>query len=196
MLTDKPSWVAVMTHLNSETLVAGRFRDADPPIECYLPMIARKDKRNTKAEMVEKPMFPSYLFAHINDKQIYKTRTTRGVIYIVSSQHSIITMRDSEIDAIRRFEATQRKIRIYETSQLKRGAKATILEGEFAGMEGTLVKQCKDGNFCVSIEVMNISIVVHVRRDEFRPGEKDGYEELEAELAGNEKSDVPKASPV
>ena len=178
MLTSEPAWVARMTHANAETLVAERFRNANPPIECYLPMIAGKDNRFKRNTMAEKPMFPCYLFARINDKQIYQTRTTKGVIYIVSSQHSIIPVPDREIEAVKRFESTQRKIHFYESSQLIRGAKTTILEGEFAGMEGTLIKQCKDGNFCVNIEVMNLSIVVHVKRNELRPA---GLEEQEGE---------------
>lgn len=171
MLTSKPAWVAVMTRPNAETLVAERFREAEPPIECYLPMMMCKDKRFKRNPNQEKPMFPNYLFARINDKQIYQTRTVRGVACIVSSQHSIIQVPDREIEAVRLFENTQRKVHIHETAQLVRGAKATILEGEFAGMEGTLVKQCKDGNFCVNIEVMNISMVVHVKRNELRPTE-------------------------
>ena len=90
---------------------------------------------------------------------------------------------------MRRFEATQRKIRFHETSLLVRGAKATILEGEFAGMEGTLVKDCKDGNFCVNIEVMNISLVVRVRRDELKPCCQELSED-EGETTNETKSDV------
>lgn len=169
MLDSNPAWVAVMTYPNAEILVAERFRDAAEPIEYYLPMMVGKDKRFKRNPIQEKPMFPCYLFARINNKQIYQTRTIKGVIAIVSSQHSIIRVPDREIEAVRRFELTQRKIHFYETSHLVRGAKATILEGEFAGMEGTLVKECKDGNFCVNIEVMNISIVVHVKRNELKP---------------------------
>lgn len=171
MLNSRPSWVAVMTYPNAEDLVAERFQNAEPPIECYLPKIVNRDKRFTRNPIQEKPMFPCYIFAHINNKQIYQTRSTRGVIYIVSSQHSIIQVPDREIEAVRRFEASQRKYHFYETSRLVRGAHTVITEGEFAGLEGTLVKDCKDGNFCISIEVMNISIVVRVRRDELRPKE-------------------------
>ena len=179
MLDSRHTWVAVMTRPNAETLVADRFREADPPIEHYLPMMVRKDKR-VKNPDTEKPMFPCYLFARINNKQIYQTRTTRGVIMIVSSQHSIIPVPDSEIDAVRRFEASQRKVHFYETSQLVRGAQATIMEGEFAGLTGTLVKKCKDGNFCINIEVMNISMVVRVRRDELKPNATAEEESAEA----------------
>ena len=168
MLTSKPTWVAVMTHPNAESLVAAHFRDADEPIECYLPMLAGKDKRFGKNPLPEKPMFPCYLFARINKKQIFQTRTTRGVVYIVSSAHSIIEVPESEIEAVRRFEASQRKFYLHETSQLVKGAEAEITEGEFAGLRGRLVKGCKDGNFCVSINVMNMSFVVKVRRDEVR----------------------------
>ena len=48
MLTSKPSWVAVMTYPNAETLVAEHFRNDEHPIEYYLPMLAGKDKRFKK----------------------------------------------------------------------------------------------------------------------------------------------------
>jgi len=168
MLDSKPAWVAVMTHPNTESLVAGRFENADPPIECYLPKIIERDKRFKKQEFQEKAMFPCYIFARINNKQIFQTRTTKGVLFIVSSQHSIIQVPDHEIEAVRRFEATQRKVHFYESSKLVKGAHIIITEGEFAGLEGTLVKGNKDGNFSVNIEVMNISLVTHLRRDELR----------------------------
>lgn len=171
MLDSNPSWVAVMTYPNAESLVAQRFGEAVPPIEYYLPKIAGHDKRFKKKTLTEKAMFPCYIFAHINNKQIYQTRTTRGVLRIVSTQHSIVQVPDRDIENIRRFEATQRDIHIHETIKLIRGARTLITEGEFAGMEGTIVKGCNDGNFCVSIDVMHISIVVELSREELRPAE-------------------------
>ena len=169
MLTSKYAWVAVMTRGGAEALVAERLRENTKPIECYLPMLATKDKRRRTSPIVERPMFPNYLFARINKEQVYQTRTTRGVAYIVSANHSIIEVPERDIEAVRRFEASQRKVHIHETSQLVRGRHVTVSDGEFAGMEGTLVKECKDGNFCVSIDVMHVSMVVRLRRDELRP---------------------------
>lgn len=168
MLDKRPSWVAIMTYHNAEMTVARNFDKADPPIEYYLPMLAVRDKRAKGKDLPEKPMFPCYLFARINAKQVYQTRTTKGVIYIVSSNHSIIQVPDSEIEAIRRFEASERKIHVTETSKLVKGAQATILSGEFAGMHGRLVKDCEDGNFSVQISVLNMSFVVKVKRSELR----------------------------
>ena len=116
-------------------------------------------------------MFPCYLFALINDTLIYKTRTARGVVSIVSSQHNIIVVPQRDIDNVRAFEEAQRKVFIHDTHRLVKGAVATITKGEFAGMQGRLVRGCKDGNFCVSISVTNMSFVVHIRRDELAPVE-------------------------
>lgn len=181
MLGDKKEWVAVMTQPGKELHVAKRFKaDDDPfgqkPIEYYLPMLAVRDKR-CKKDMQEKPMFPCYIFAHIDKKQILATRSTKGVIFIVTNRHEIITMRDSEIEAIRRFEATQRNFQIRETAKLVKGAKATILSGEFAGLEGVLVKGDKDGNFAVNIEIMNTSFLVHIKRSELRAAEEEQEKE-------------------
>lgn len=182
MLDTNPAWVAVMTHPHAETTVAKHFADAKPPIEYYLPMLVNRDRRVKRGGMMEKPMFPNYIFARINSKRVYETRTTHGVIYIVSSNHSIIQVPDREIEAIRRFEATQRKIHIRETSQLVKGARTTILSGEFAGMEGVLVKGDADGNFAVNISVMNLSFVVHIKRSELRPAEENAPEQDNARL--------------
>ena len=174
MLTLRPVWVAVVTRVGAEQQVAKRWSESDTPIEYYLPMMARTDRRRTRNPIQEMPMFPGYIFARINKKQIYQTRTTYGVMYIVSVQHSIVEVPDKDIEAVRQFEHTQRRFYVHETAQLSRGNSVVVTAGEFAGLQGTLLKGCKDGNFCVNLKVMNLSIVVHLKRDELRPSQKDG----------------------
>ena len=162
--------ITIRQHNNNHTQALYPPNDNNnADLNSNLPLLAIRDRRHKKDDMPEKPMFPCYLFVHINNKQIFQTRTTKGVIYIVSSQHSIIEVPDREIEAIRRFEASQRKIHLHETAQLVKGAEVTILSGEFAGMTGRLVKDCKDGNFSVQISALNISFVVQVKRSELRP---------------------------
>lgn len=167
MLTENLSWVAVMTYARSESLAAADLRRKG--VEVYLPMLQSRDKRFKANQLPEKPMFPCYLFAHINKFQIYDTRTARGVINIVSINHSVCEVPQRDIDNVHAFENAQRKVFIHDTHKLVKGAMVTIQEGEFAGMQGRLVRGCQDGNFAVSIDVMNVSFVVHIRRDELAP---------------------------
>ena len=166
MLTEKREWAAVITHPKAERLAAAELEKMG--LEVYLPLLPNRDKR-FKKPLPEKPMFPCYLFAKINKFEIYDTRTARGVFNLVTLDHSVCVVPQREIDCVRAFEATQRKVVIHDTAKLVKGAMATIVEGEFAGMQGRLVRGCKDGNFAVSIEVMNVSFVVHIRREELKP---------------------------
>lgn len=175
MLTEVHEWVAVMTYPQAERLAATSI--AELGYEVYLPMIHSRDLRRKKNPIAERPMFPCYLFAKIDKWGIYPTRTARGVLRIVSSNHSACVVPQRDIDNVRAFEASKRKVYIHETAQLVKGALATITEGEFAGMQGRIVRGCKDGNFAVSIEVMNLSFVVHVRRDELRAAEQQSPED-------------------
>ena len=170
MLTEQYAWVAVVTYAQSERLAARSLEELG--IEVYLPMLMGKDKRRTRNPEVEMPMFPCYLFARINSKLVYHTRTARGVRAIVTSNHSAIVVPQRDIDAVHAFEESKRKVYLWQTSQLVKGTPAIIQAGEFAGMQGILIRGCKDGNFAVNIEVMNTSFVIHVRRDELIPAEQ------------------------
>lgn len=166
MLTESYQWVAVTTMPGHESKVAEQFAKADVPVEYYLPMMVDRDRRRTKNKMVEKAMFPGYLFAKINKYLIYQVRTTKDVRYIVSANHNIITMPQHDIDAIKAFEQTRRSYYIRETTELIRGKEATIMTGEFAGQTGRLVKACKDGNFCVELKLLGKSFLIHAKRVE------------------------------
>lgn len=166
MLTEKLEWAAVMTHPRAERLAAAALEKSG--IEVYVPLMHIRDRRR-KPDAEEKPMFPGYLFVRINKWLVYPARTARGVFGLVTLDHSVCVVPQRDIDNVRAFEATQRKVFIHDTAALVKGATATITDGEFAGMQGRVVRGCKDGNFAVSIEVMNVSFVVHVRRDELKP---------------------------
>ena len=179
MLTEELSWVAVMTYPQAEFTAARALEEAG--VEVYLPLLRGRDKRCKSGKMPEKPMFPCYIFARINKYQIYKTRTDRGVVNIVSLNHSATVVPQRDIDNVRAFEATQRNIFIHDSSKLVKGADVTIKSGEFAGMQGRLVRGCKDGNFAVNIDVMHVSFVVHIKRDELALAEREEGMEIKNE---------------
>ena len=161
-----------MTYPNAEAQVAKHLQE-DLNIEYYLPMLHNRDKRYKRNKQPEKPMFPCYLFAKMTGKQIYPVRMVSGLVYIVSSKEGgIIPVPQKDIDTVRKFEESERKFFLCETSKLVKGASATLLEGEFAGMEGHLVKDCKDGNFCVTIDSTHISFLMKVRRADIVPAEE------------------------
>ncbi|MBP5546419.1 MAG: hypothetical protein J6X59_03960, partial [Bacteroidales bacterium] len=55
----------------------------------------------------------------------------------------------------------------------KRGAKVRILEGPFVNMEGMLVSDCEEGNFCVSISGLDFALVTTIEESILVPAEED-----------------------
>ncbi|MCR4659172.1 MAG: hypothetical protein K5650_02630 [Bacteroidales bacterium] len=167
MLTSKHEWVAVFCCTGSEHLVNRRL--AEQGIETYLPMWHNCDRRLKRNVPEQVPLFPGYLFAKINDRQIYQTRTVKGCIAIVSSHHEIQVVPQRDIDNVKAFVDSEQKFFLHETAKLVKGSHVRVTDGEFSGMRGRLIKGCKDGNFAVSIEVLNTSFVVRLKRAELAP---------------------------
>ena len=56
-------------------------------------------------------------------------------------------------------------VHVYNTDHLKKDAHVAVVAGEFAGLQGIIIKDCKDGNFAVQIEKLNLSLVVRLEPD-------------------------------
>lgn len=160
MLSKRPSWVAIYTQSRFERKVEERLRNAG--FETYLPLIEEKRKWSDRMKMVEFPLILSYVFAKITSTDPSTVRSVPGVVYIVSFRSTIETIPDEEIEAMRLFVDKKKKIYIHDNSLLKRGAKVFITEGEFAGMQGELIKDCKDGNFGIRIGAIGVSLVTEI----------------------------------
>lgn len=166
MLTDEPQWIAVYTRPRAEKMVAARFTEAG--LETYLPLIKEKHHWSDRIKLVEEPLFKSYVFVKITKRDQIKTRETNGVVCLVyfgkPGPESIATIPDQQIEDMRQMIAVSEQVYVHQTEMLKKGATVTIQEGAFAGMTGTLVSDCKDGNFSINIEALSLSIVTEVNQ--------------------------------
>ena len=162
MLSQIPQWVAVYTRSRAEKRVADLL--VQQGIECYLPLIQRRHRWSDRYKMVEEPLFRSYLFAKIQSTHVVPVRSTPGVCFILSFGGEIVTVPEDQIDAIRRLVASRQELFVHETGSLRKGTRVRIVEGQFAGLAGTLVSNCKDGNFAVRIDAIGVALITSVDR--------------------------------
>lgn len=155
-------WVAVYTVARSEKQVLKRFEMQG--FEAYLPIVEVKRHWSDRIKLVQVPLFNSYVFVKIKKNELISIRNTQGVVYVVSFKNETAVIPDSEIESIQRLVAEKQEIFVEETRQLRKGATVRIVEGPFAGMEGTLVDNCKNGNFAVRIDAIGLSLVTHIDR--------------------------------
>ena len=65
------------------------------------------------------------------------------------------------------------EVHVKNNSQLKRGARVRIVEGPFINMEGMLISDCEEGNFCVSISGLDFALVTTIEESILVPVEED-----------------------
>lgn len=164
-LSSIPQWVAVYTAARAEKVVTERLSQ-ELRLEAYLPMRRVLRKWSDRMKLVEVPLISSYTFVRITERDIYYVRQVYGVSGIVSFPNSgIAVIPQQEMDAMRRLVDSEEQLYVHNSLSLQKGAKVRVVAGNFAGMEGTVVRNCAEGNFAVHISNINISLTINIEPD-------------------------------
>lgn len=167
MLNDTPQWVALYTNPRAEKATAKRLQDLG--YETYLPLQHKLHRWSDRWKSVEVPLLPSYLFVKIRSTDVVPIRGINGVSFIVSWHGKPGVIPDNEIKSMRRMVDADAQIHVMNDSELKKGAHVRIMEGQFAGMEGTLISNCSGGNFGISISGLNFALVMDIESSILEP---------------------------
>ena len=157
-----PAWYTLYTQSHCENLVSDQLSARG--FTLFLPMIQVWSRRDGSKHLIERPMFPGYLFLHhAMDKNSYlEVRKARGLVRILGeSWDRLVVIPDSEIWSIR--AAATSHLLITSHQYLKEGQCVRIKSGPLAGVEGILVKvNLRKGLFVLSIDLLQRSIAVEV----------------------------------
>jgi transcriptional antiterminator RfaH len=97
---------------------------------CYLPTLTVEKLRHARRCEVEEPLFPGYLFIHLDalSDQFHPIRSTRGVIQIVRFHEYPMAVNDALIEGIQ--QRLQPRV-----PYLQPGEPVRITEGAFADVD-------------------------------------------------------------
>ena len=130
--------------------------------ELFLPTYSVRRRWSDRVKVVERPLFPGYLFCRLDPRQRWlPVLTTPGVVSIVGTGKEPIAIPETEIETVRRIvrSATAAEPWPY----LHCGDRVTISDGPLRGFEGILAEmknECK-----VSIHLLQRSVAVVVDRE-------------------------------
>jgi len=165
-------WFAVYTTCRHEKKIARHFDERE--IEYYLPLYrsARKWRDGSRVTL-DLPLFPCYIFVHINRGDRSRILNVPGALAIVGGTGGEpASVPDDAIAALRVGLETQR---IEPHPLLTVGHRARIRSGAFAGMDGIVVR--KKGGFRVVLTLEQImqSIAIEVDEVDLEPLVHDGF---------------------
>jgi transcription antitermination factor NusG len=128
-------------------------------IESFLPVYETvRVWKNRQRMKLSLPLFPTYLFVHINFRERAKVLQSPGVLQIVGNR-GCAYIPDSEVELLRS-GCSRQKIEPYR--DLVIGEKVRIKSGVMQGLQGTLVRKSNSMRFVLTIELINQHAAIQV----------------------------------
>ncbi|MRR17107.1 MAG: UpxY family transcription antiterminator [Deltaproteobacteria bacterium] len=132
-------------------------------LESFLPEMEVWSKRKDRKKKLSVPLFPGYLFvcAALDNETKLAVLKTSGVVQILGKKENSepLPVPDEKILAIKRI--MDRKVEMYSIQYPREGEPARIIDGPFAGIEGTVIKSDLENElFVISIDLMQRSVAI------------------------------------
>jgi transcription antitermination factor NusG len=155
-------WYAVYTKSYWEKKVVGNLNKIN--IENYCPLNKVLKKWSDRKKLVEEPLFKSYVFVRVSDKQMNAVRLVYGVVNFVYWLGKPAVIPDHEIETIKQFLADYTNVKLEKAViQVKDNVK--IMNGPFIDMEGNVVSLNKT-KIKVSIPSLQYILTAEIDRED------------------------------
>jgi len=156
------AWYAIWTRSHCERLVAQQL--VAKGFQPFLPEMAVRSRKPEAAPIVQRPMFPGYLFLkHTMEKRSYlEILKARGVVRILEGGWNRLTpIADEEMRAIER--VIESGAQVLSHPYFNQGDRVRVVEGPLAGLEGLFVRDKKNrGRLVVSVNLLQTSVAIEV----------------------------------
>jgi transcription antitermination factor NusG len=145
----EPKWYVVYTRPKSEKKVASSITEMG--IESYLPMHKVVRQWSDRKKKMEAPLFSSYVFVKVDDVRRRLLFSINELLKFVSIEGKPVVISENEILTIKRvlngdFDD------ISTEEYFQEGMKVRIAHGQFAGLEGLVIKKCNKSRLMIRIE--------------------------------------------
>lgn len=163
--TNKLKWYVFYTKPNFEKKVDAQLKQIE--LESFLPLYKSIRQWSDRRKKIEVPLFPGYIFVYGDEKSRLKALTVNGIIKNVTFKGEPATLREDEIDSIKRVLNSEK---IIDTvSSITIGKKVKIISGPLQGLEGILVDVKGNSYFSLVLEKINSSVLVDVPQKDILP---------------------------
>src|SRR5688572_24436863 len=143
-----PQWHVVYTMPKAERKVATSV--VGMGIESYLPLTKVVRQWSDRKKKVEVPLFPNYVFVKVNDRMRSSLYSIKPLLKFVSVDRRPVVISDSVITTIQ--SLLHQGAEISDESYFEEGATVRVVHGQFAGLEGIVIKRCSKFRLLIRIE--------------------------------------------
>ena len=150
-------WYAAYTKPRNEKLAFARLAEAG--IEVYLPMQKRLKQWSDRKKMVEEPLFRSYIFVRINQKDYFNVLNTSGIVRFITFEGKAVPIPDNQINLIKQLLEQNIEIEAIDET-LEPGTMVEVKFGTLIGLTGELVEHKGKRKVVVRLDHISHSLMV------------------------------------
>lgn len=154
-------WFALRVKSNCEKTVAAIVHNKG--FEVFLPLYIVRNRWSDRVKTLEVPLFPGYVFCHIDAKVRLSVLTIPGALEFIGIAKIPSPIEDAEIANIR--DAVRSGLPALPWEYMDAGQLVRVNEGSLAGCEGILIKTCNNYRIVVSVKLLKRSIAVEIDRN-------------------------------
>jgi transcription antitermination factor NusG len=154
-------WYAISTLSRHEKVVAELLQSKS--IQTFLPLTTTLSQWKDRRVLIQRPIFPGYVFTHIELRERQHVYTVPGVLRILSFNGNPAVIEDAEIEAVRLCLNHGKNPQPYP--YLAIGKRVRVKSGVFMGTEGVVTRHKKQCRIVISIPVIHQSIAVEIDAD-------------------------------
>jgi transcription antitermination factor NusG len=151
-------WFAAYTYPRHEKKVAEFLTSAG--VEIFLPIYkqARLWNNGVRA-IVERPLFPSYLFVHVETSECLRVLRAPSVASLVTAGGVPVPLANGEIESLK---SAVQQLDLEPHPYLREGDRVRVTTGPFANQEGILI-HCKNRwRVVICIELLMQAVSVEI----------------------------------
>jgi len=154
-------WYAVYTAANQEKKVSEKLQQCG--IRQYLPLYKTVRRRSDRRVVLHLPLFPGYLFVHIDRTERVRVLELPRVVRLVGNGPVPSAIPDDQIEQLQIGLAGGKAL---PSSRLIKGRRVRVVRGPFAGTEGTLVRRKNDLRIVVNVEQITRAFSIEIEEED------------------------------
>lgn len=160
-----PRWFAVATQPRHEKVVNEQLQLG--AVEAFLPLIRTVSKWKDRRAMIDRAVFPGYVFTRIDLQERSKLYKIPGIVRIVSFNGKPAPIDDWEIEAVRLCLTRGRSPASHPFPAM--GDRVRVVSGALEGLKGVVIRNKNHCRIVVSVHLIHQSVSVEIDAELLEP---------------------------
>lgn len=159
-------WFALYTRANREKKLFECLLEKN--IECYLPLRKVLKIWSDRKKWVEEPLFKSYIFVKVSNKEFFNVLNTNGVVHYVSFGGKAQAIPEDQIINIKNFLAQCDRDITLTYERIQKGVNVEVDSGSLRGIKGEVLNICGHSRLLIRVDSLNCSVYVNISKEEVK----------------------------